>query len=254
MLLLYQNTGWRQFGYRFSNDYAPLLFVLLAIGKRPFTWLFWTFAAWGVVVNAFGAITFDRGDSRADRYYFRDESAGDRLPARLRDDDRTDRSDSDSSPPAPRMRMRVQLRGDAEPPRLAARRHSGRDHGHQQVVHVRRPNPDGLHVRRQRRHARRDMELPSRGYAGARHHAGRHGGAARLGDALGRLRHSPRGALSPRGGGPGGARRQVRAERCRGHRLSRSLPAAPRRSPLRPARHGARIGPLGSQSPPVASR
>lgn len=74
MLLLYQNTGWRQFGYRFSNDYAPLLFVLLAIGKRPFTWLFWTFAAWGVVVNTFGAITFDRGDSRADRYYFRDGS------------------------------------------------------------------------------------------------------------------------------------------------------------------------------------
>ena len=32
MLLFYQNTGWRQFGYRFSNDYAPLLFVLLAIG------------------------------------------------------------------------------------------------------------------------------------------------------------------------------------------------------------------------------
>ena len=33
--LLYQNTGWRQFGYRFSNDYAVLLFVLLAIGARP---------------------------------------------------------------------------------------------------------------------------------------------------------------------------------------------------------------------------
>src|SRR5207253_8891598 len=26
MDLLYQNSGWRQFGYRFSNDYAPLLF------------------------------------------------------------------------------------------------------------------------------------------------------------------------------------------------------------------------------------
>jgi hypothetical protein len=29
--LFYQNTGWVQFGYRFSNDYAPLLFLLLAI-------------------------------------------------------------------------------------------------------------------------------------------------------------------------------------------------------------------------------
>jgi len=74
MLLLYQNTGWRQFGYRFSNDYAPLLFVLLAIGKRPFGWLFRTAAVWGVVVNLFGAITFDRSDGRMDRYYFRDGS------------------------------------------------------------------------------------------------------------------------------------------------------------------------------------
>jgi hypothetical protein len=74
MLLLYQNTGWRQFGYRFSNDYAPLLFVLLAIGKRPFGWLFRVAAVWGVALNLFGAITFDRNDSRCDRYYFRDGS------------------------------------------------------------------------------------------------------------------------------------------------------------------------------------
>jgi hypothetical protein len=74
MLLFYQNTGWRQFGYRFSNDYAPLLFVLLAIGKRPLGWLFRVAAVWGVVVNLFGAITFDRGDPRCDRFYFRDGS------------------------------------------------------------------------------------------------------------------------------------------------------------------------------------
>ncbi len=74
LLLLYQNTGWRQFGYRFSNDYAPLLFVLLAIGRRPLGWLFRAAALWGVAVNLFGAITFDRGDARADRYYFRDGS------------------------------------------------------------------------------------------------------------------------------------------------------------------------------------
>jgi hypothetical protein len=74
MDLLYQNTGWRQFGYRFSNDYAPPLFVLLAIGKNPLGWRFRVAAAWGVVINLFGAITFDRGDARFDRFYFRDGS------------------------------------------------------------------------------------------------------------------------------------------------------------------------------------
>ena len=74
MLLLYQNTGWRQFGYRFSNDYAPLLFMLLAIGRRPLGWLFRAAAVWGVAVNLFGAITFDRGDARCERFYYRDGS------------------------------------------------------------------------------------------------------------------------------------------------------------------------------------
>ena len=74
MLLLYQNTGWRQFGYRFSNDYAPLLFMLLAIDRRPLGWLFRVAATWGLVVNLFGALTFDRSDPRCDRYYFRDGS------------------------------------------------------------------------------------------------------------------------------------------------------------------------------------
>ena len=32
MDLLYQNSGWLQFGYRFSNDYAVFLFALLAMG------------------------------------------------------------------------------------------------------------------------------------------------------------------------------------------------------------------------------
>ncbi len=61
MDLLYQNTGWMQFGYRFSNDYALLLFVLLALGDRRFGTLFWSAAAFSVAVNAFGAMTFDRG-------------------------------------------------------------------------------------------------------------------------------------------------------------------------------------------------
>jgi hypothetical protein len=72
--LFYQNTGWRQFGYRFSNDYAIFLFMLLAIGNRSFGSLFRVAAGFGLVVNLFGAITFDRSDSRFDRFYFRDGS------------------------------------------------------------------------------------------------------------------------------------------------------------------------------------
>ena len=70
--LLYQNSGWRQFGYRFSNDYAILLFVLLAIGARPFSRLFMSAAAWSVLWNLFGAVTFDRG--QYDKFYFREGS------------------------------------------------------------------------------------------------------------------------------------------------------------------------------------
>ena len=32
--LLYQNSGWIQFGYRFSNDFAPFLFAMIAVGGR----------------------------------------------------------------------------------------------------------------------------------------------------------------------------------------------------------------------------
>jgi hypothetical protein len=72
MDLLYQNTGWRQFGYRFSNDYAPLLFVLLALGDRVMGWAFRVAAVWGVAWNLFGAITFDK--AQFDRFYFREPS------------------------------------------------------------------------------------------------------------------------------------------------------------------------------------
>ncbi len=72
MDLLYQNTGWRQFGYRFSNDYSVLLFVLLAVGGRPFRWLFGAAAAWSIACNSFGAATFDK--AQFDRFYFRDGS------------------------------------------------------------------------------------------------------------------------------------------------------------------------------------
>lgn len=73
MNLLYQNSGWRQFGYRFSCDYAVLLFVMLAVGARPVRrWLFGAAAAWSVGWNLFGAATFDKG--QFDRFYFRDGS------------------------------------------------------------------------------------------------------------------------------------------------------------------------------------
>jgi hypothetical protein len=58
--LLYQNTGWIQFGYRFSLDYLPLLFVLVALGGRRFGVVFLCCAFFAIAVNTFGAVTFDR--------------------------------------------------------------------------------------------------------------------------------------------------------------------------------------------------
>jgi Gpi18-like mannosyltransferase len=58
--LFYQNTGWVQFGYRFSNDYAPLLFVVLAIAGPSLRGSFMLASAFAVIVNFFGALTFGR--------------------------------------------------------------------------------------------------------------------------------------------------------------------------------------------------
>jgi len=58
--LFYQNTGWVQFGYRFSNDYAPLLFALLAIVGPPLRGAFMLASSFAVIVNFFGALTFGR--------------------------------------------------------------------------------------------------------------------------------------------------------------------------------------------------
>jgi len=68
----YQNTGWLQFGYRFSNDYAVFLFALLAIGGYRMGRLFLLAAAWAVAVNAFGALTFGRPAYAA--YYFQENT------------------------------------------------------------------------------------------------------------------------------------------------------------------------------------
>ena len=58
--LLYQNSGWVQFGYRFSLDFTPMLMVMLAIGGRKFGKLFIATLAMSIIINLFGAVTFDR--------------------------------------------------------------------------------------------------------------------------------------------------------------------------------------------------
>ena len=60
MNLLYQNSGWFQFGYRFSNDYAVMLFVMLAIGVKRMGRVFWMAALWAIAWNLVGAATFER--------------------------------------------------------------------------------------------------------------------------------------------------------------------------------------------------
>ena len=69
-ILLYQNSGWIQFGYRFSNDFAPFLIVMIAVGRRRLGALFWGLGAVAMVVNAFGAVTFQRAGF--ERFYFID--------------------------------------------------------------------------------------------------------------------------------------------------------------------------------------
>ncbi len=63
--LMYQNSGWLQFAYRFALDYLPLLFVLLALGRRRFGPGFWALALLAIALNTFGAATFNR----APRFY-----------------------------------------------------------------------------------------------------------------------------------------------------------------------------------------
>lgn len=58
--LLYQNSGWVQFGYRFSLDYAVYLVALLALGGHRIGLFAKALILFGVGVNTFGAITFGR--------------------------------------------------------------------------------------------------------------------------------------------------------------------------------------------------
>lgn len=58
--LLYQNSGWVQFGFRFSNDFAVFLVCILAVSGRPIRRLHWALLVVAMIVNGFGAATFDR--------------------------------------------------------------------------------------------------------------------------------------------------------------------------------------------------
>ncbi len=60
-LLFYQNTGWEQFGYRFLLDVMPYLICCLALGDRPLTRFVKALIIAGVLINALGAVTFQRG-------------------------------------------------------------------------------------------------------------------------------------------------------------------------------------------------
>jgi hypothetical protein len=63
MVLSYQNSGFVQFGFRFSLDFMPLLILLLAFDKWKFGKLYYAFLVWGIAVNIFGAVTFSRFSS-----------------------------------------------------------------------------------------------------------------------------------------------------------------------------------------------
>jgi hypothetical protein len=58
--LFYQNSGWVQFGYRFSLDYTIFLFMLWAIGKYRLGPWAKILMVLGMVINSFGAVTFGR--------------------------------------------------------------------------------------------------------------------------------------------------------------------------------------------------
>ncbi|HVV52247.1 MAG TPA: hypothetical protein VHO06_21435 [Polyangia bacterium] len=58
--LLYQNSGYVQWGYRFSLDYMIYFMVLLAVGNRPLTKLFRVLVVVAFAINLFLAVGFDR--------------------------------------------------------------------------------------------------------------------------------------------------------------------------------------------------
>ncbi len=58
--LLYQNSGWVQYGYRFSLDYTIMLIALLAVGGYRLGYFAKGLIIFSILVNTFGAVTFNR--------------------------------------------------------------------------------------------------------------------------------------------------------------------------------------------------
>ena len=58
--LLYQNTGWEQFGYRFGLDWLPYLVLALAVSDRPIRGGLLIAIVFGIVMNTIGAASFGR--------------------------------------------------------------------------------------------------------------------------------------------------------------------------------------------------
>lgn len=59
-ILFYQNTGWLQFGFRFSIDFLPYVVALLAVGGPPLSRAFKAAVVLGVLINWGGAAIFER--------------------------------------------------------------------------------------------------------------------------------------------------------------------------------------------------
>ncbi len=59
--LFYQNDGYFQFGYRFSLDWMPFLFALLALGGRRMNRWFYLLGFAGVAMGLWGALAFKGG-------------------------------------------------------------------------------------------------------------------------------------------------------------------------------------------------
>lgn len=58
LVLLYQNTGFVQYSYRFAVDFMPLLVLLIALGGRRLSTPVKVLILIGVLMNLFGAVTF----------------------------------------------------------------------------------------------------------------------------------------------------------------------------------------------------
>ena len=59
-IVLYQNTGWEQFSFRFLLDVLPLVMVALVSVKTKLPGSIKTLIVVGILINLFGALTFQR--------------------------------------------------------------------------------------------------------------------------------------------------------------------------------------------------